>query len=149
MNLTYLKLIDGFASAYPLSQLRADNPQISFPSEIPNDILSQYSVYPYYIGEVLNYNPDIEVLLEGGFEKDLNDLWHKPYLVKRLSLEDASNNIRTRRNSLLSDSDWLVTKYMEIANTIPEVWSVYRQGLRDITSQTGFPYDIYWPIKPE
>ena len=145
----YLKFVDGLASAYSIDQFRVDNPQISFPSEIPNDILSQYSVYPYYIGEVLNYNPDTEVLLEGAFEKDVNDLWHKPYLVKRLSLEDASNNIRTRRNSLLSDSDWLVIKYMEIANTIPEVWSVYRQGLRDITSQTGFPYDISWPIKPE
>lgn len=149
MNLMYLKFVDGLASAYSIDQFRVDNPQISFPSEIPNDILSQYSVYPYYIGEVLNYNPDTEVLLEGAFEKDVNDLWHKPYLVKRLSLEDASNNIRTRRNSLLSDSDWLVIKYMEIANTIPEVWSVYRQGLRDITSQTGFPYDISWPIKPE
>ena len=27
-------------------------------------------------------------------------------------------------------------------------WATYRQALRDITEQTGFPYSMIWPTKP-
>lgn len=32
---------------------------------------------------------------------------------------------------------------------IPAEWEVYRQALRDITAQTGFPFTVEWPAKPE
>jgi len=33
-------------------------------------------------------------------------------------------------------------------NTLTPEWSTYRQALRDITEQEGFPYQVTWPTKP-
>lgn len=141
----YLKLIDGNPVNYSLDELRLDNPQVSFPVGPPEYILSEYSVYPYTIAAVPNYNPLLEVLIQGKFEIDPNGSWILPYKVQDLSLLDASNNMRTHRNNLLSETDWMALSDM----TLTEPWAAYRQSLRDITSQAGFPYDIEWPIKPE
>ena len=50
------------------------------------------------------------------------------------------------RNGLLTASDWVVLPYSPIKNL--EAWLVYRQALRDITEQPGFPENITWPTKP-
>ena len=82
-------------------------------------------------------------------EKDENDKYHKPYVVRKLSLEDASNNIRNLRNKLRANSDWLVIKHVETSSPLTAIWEKYRQELRDVTSQDGFPYAVIWPIQPE
>lgn len=41
----YIKLNNGVPEAYSVSQLRYDNPQISFPSEIPESLLNEYGVF--------------------------------------------------------------------------------------------------------
>ena len=58
-------------------------------------------------------------------------------------------DIRTERNRLLTESDWVVVKAKEThANaSIPEDWVDYRTELRDITKQSD-PDDITWPTKP-
>jgi len=56
--------------------------------------------------------------------------------------------IRNERNSLLTDSDFIVVKSLERGETIPSDWSTYRQGLRDITTQSD-PWNLTWPTKPE
>ena len=58
-------------------------------------------------------------------------------------------NIRTRRNRLLTESDWVVVKAKEEHPnaSIPSDWVDYRTELRDITKQSD-PDDITWPTKP-
>jgi len=58
--------------------------------------------------------------------------------------ERLSEEIRNQRNRLLSDTDWMALS----DNTITPEWASYRQALRDITDQTGFPYAVIWPTKP-
>jgi len=55
---------------------------------------------------------------------------------------------RTNRDDLLTDTDWIVIKYMDIGQPVPQEWSDYRQALRDITEQDGFPGNVVWPEKP-
>ena len=64
-------------------------------------------------------------------------------------LEEKWANIRTKRNRLLTESDWVVVKAKEThANaSIPSDWVDYRTELRDITKQSD-PDDITWPTKP-
>ena len=64
-------------------------------------------------------------------------------------LEEKWADIRTKRNRLLTESDWVVVKAKEThANaSIPEDWVDYRTELRDITKQSD-PDDITWPTKP-
>ena len=56
---------------------------------------------------------------------------------------------RAKRDHLLTESDWVTIRAMETGNPVPTEWQTYRQALRDITEQTGFPEDIDWPEKPE
>lgn len=55
--------------------------------------------------------------------------------------------VQQQRVKLLYESDWVVTKATESGQPTPAEWSVYRQALRDITSQAD-PLNIVWPIKP-
>ena len=50
---------------------------------------------------------------------------------------------RAKRNALLAASD-----KMGLADRITDEWRVYRQSLRDVPSQSGFPNSITWPTKP-
>lgn len=50
------------------------------------------------------------------------------------------------RNSLLLDSDW--TQLSDVPLTNKSEWATYRQSLRDITDQPGFPHNIVWPVSP-
>jgi len=54
---------------------------------------------------------------------------------------------RERRNALLAESDWSVLPDAPVADQ--QAWIDYRQALRDVPEQEGFPTDINWPIKPE
>lgn len=54
--------------------------------------------------------------------------------------------IRRQRNSLLTASDW--TQAYDIPASISEPWATYRQALRDIPQQPGFPNFITWPTQP-
>ena len=66
------------------------------------------------------------------------------------ALEDAkASAIRSERNALLSASDWVVILHTEKGTNIPALWELYRQALRDITAQAGFPHSVTWPTKPE
>lgn len=56
--------------------------------------------------------------------------------------------VRADRNKRLADTDWRVIKHLELNENIPGVWEVYRQNLRDVPSQAGFPWDVQWPDQP-
>ena len=55
--------------------------------------------------------------------------------------------VRARRGSLLSGTDWVVTKAVEAGNPVPEAWTTYRQALRDVTKQAD-PFALVWPSPP-
>lgn len=55
--------------------------------------------------------------------------------------------VRNKRNELLKNSDW--TQGKDIPETISNKYLIYRQALRDITTQSGFPNEITWPTQPE
>lgn len=56
-----------------------------------------------------------------------------------------AEQIRAERNQLLASSDW--TQVVD-APVDQATWAAYRQELRDITSQVGFPENVIWPVAP-
>jgi hypothetical protein len=56
---------------------------------------------------------------------------------------------RTFRDRLLFMSDWVVIKAAETGVSEGQEWKDYRQALRDVTSQPGFPWEINWPKAPQ
>lgn len=59
-----------------------------------------------------------------------------------------ASEARRRRDALLADTDWLVTRAVELGEPVPAPWGSYRQALRDLTDQPGFPETINWPEVP-
>ena len=59
-------------------------------------------------------------------------------------IDDLPRRVRSTRNTLLEETDWVA---MSDVTMSPEML-VYRQSLRDITKQVGFPQSVIWPIKP-
>lgn len=60
--------------------------------------------------------------------------------------EHQWNDIKQKRNALLMETDW--TQLPDVSANIAEKYKLYRQALRDITTQAD-PFNIVWPIKPE
>lgn len=56
-----------------------------------------------------------------------------------------SNEKRTERNTLLAETDWWAVS----DRTMTQDETDYRQALRDVPQQEGFPTDITWPTKPQ
>lgn len=57
----------------------------------------------------------------------------------------AAEAVRRERNALLVASDWT---QISDAPVDQAAWATYRQALRDITAQAGFPSDVTWPVAP-
>ena len=56
---------------------------------------------------------------------------------------DKATAVRTERNKKLAESDWT-----QVADSSANkaVWATYRQALRDVPDQSGFPWNITWPV---
>ncbi len=63
------------------------------------------------------------------------------------TIEAAAVSLRKARNSLLQDCDWVMLS--DVPEETKSVWAVYRQALRDITEQEGWPLNAQWPEKPQ
>ena len=61
---------------------------------------------------------------------------------------EQAKSVRTSRDDKLKETDWIVIKNLELNANIPGAWEVYRQALRDIPTQAGFPWTITWPDAP-
>jgi len=61
--------------------------------------------------------------------------------------ETRIRQIRKERDELLEESDYAVLPDAPVTDV--EEWKTYRQALRDIPQQPGFPNNIDWPEKPE
>ena len=59
--------------------------------------------------------------------------------------DEAATSVRTQRDSLLKETDWHGLTDV----TMPADITAYRQSLRDITDQDGFPHEVTWPVAPE
>jgi hypothetical protein len=60
--------------------------------------------------------------------------------------EYDNNQIREKRNKLLQETDW--TQLPDVPLNTQQLYLAYRQALREITDQPGFPNNVIWPQKP-
>ena len=61
---------------------------------------------------------------------------------------EQAKSVRSTRDTKLAECDWRVIKAAETATTLNAAWATYRQALRDVTAQSGFPWTITWPDAP-
>ena len=70
------------------------------------------------------------------------------YLFSGFNTEKSIAEIDLQRKQLLQESDWTDTVSAQTRLTNYAEWQTYRQALRDIPTQTGYPIDIVWPTPP-
>lgn len=64
---------------------------------------------------------------------------------KELRDAEQGEGIRRSRNQMLSETDWT---QLEDSPVDKAAWATYRQALRDVPTQEGFPWTVQWPEKP-
>lgn len=65
----YIKLTNGLPEIYSIGQLRRDNPGVSFPRRVSDDMLASYGVYPYTTADQPEHDPMTQVVEPGDFEE--------------------------------------------------------------------------------
>lgn len=60
-----------------------------------------------------------------------------------------ANQVRLDREPLLSTCDWTQLSDAPLTAEQVQIWRDYRQALRDVSEQPGFPWTIIWPTRPE
>lgn len=63
--------------------------------------------------------------------------------------QELASRVRYQRDTKLSATDYLIVPDYPISPEDLEAVKVYRQALRDITEQSGFPKNVQWPVEPQ
>lgn len=139
-----VKLTNGQPSQFPytVGQLRRDNPQTSFPKQVPDEVLAEYDVYPVQPVAKPVVDSKTHRVVQSVEQADTG--WSQVWTVQELAPDLAAANIRAHRDNLLRQTDWMALSDVTMT---PEM-ATYRQALRDIPGQEGFPYSVTWPSKP-
>lgn len=150
----YIKVNSDSSIVYPytFAALRRDNSNTSFPKEPSTDLLESFGVYTVTIApDPENDLPSkkIELSTEPTL---IGEVWTLTKTIVDLTTEEAeekytraSVTTREKRDELLSRTDWMGLSDV----TMSDGWATYRQALRDVPEQAGFPDNVTWPTKPE
>lgn len=143
----YIKLNQDGTKTYPYDprQIHTDYPQVSFPETKTPELLASYGVY-----EVLEAVPEV---VSGRIAREkspefIEGRWRQVWILEDPTQDEISAKefeIRSLRDAKLTQTDWVVAKAYERQIQVPENYKQYRQALRDITTQPGFPWEVIWP----
>ena len=150
-----VKIKDGVVETYPYSekQFRVDNKNVSFPSKLSDELLAEYGVFRVGFSSTPEYDNSTHKLVETNDPVMINGKWvinklAVPFTEEELDriFQHKCKRAREKRDNLLLSCDWTQVSDAQVNQ---EAWAVYRQALRDVTLQEGFPENITWPTKPE
>jgi hypothetical protein len=117
-----------------------------------NQTVKQYGWYPYRFVESQKnenqYYDGSDIVIEENEVVEYQKVRNKTQQEILEETENMWTSIRNKRNELLKESDWTQLPDSPLTNQKQTEWQVYRQSLRDITSQPS-PFSIVWPTSPE
>lgn len=150
------------------SQFRSDNPNTSFPEVLTVEILDSFGYDPILEGPQAQTTPPYQISVRDGIV-EVNGQWFTKYIAGPVFTDytddegvvhtpaeqweaycfqkdaEQAKAVRDDRNKRLADCDWTQLDDAPVDRT---VWAAYRQELRDVSTQPGFPWEIVWPEKP-
>jgi hypothetical protein len=74
--------------------------------------------------------------------------WQEPENYQQLLFNEAASKVKQERQRLLTATDWTDTVSASTRLENYNAWQFYRQQLRDITTQEGYPFNVIWPTQP-
>ena len=143
--------------------LRRMNPTVSFPEVLTADIADSFGYDIVLEGKQPTPVTQYDTIVRSGVEK-IDSQWFTKYIlgpvftdndyqtaaeqraIYRKSVDDEqARRIRSTRDTMLSGSDW--TQFHD-SPVDKAAWGAYRQALRNVPLQSGFPWSVDWPTKP-
>jgi hypothetical protein len=134
------------------SEFRALHPNTSMPQLLTEATLKSFDAEVVFEGPQAQPTR-YQVAYRNGVEL-IDGKWYTKYSVSDMTAEaktalDASQakSMRNQRDRLIAETDW--TQGKDIADSVSAKYTTYRQALRNVPTQSGFPWTIQWPTKPE
>jgi hypothetical protein len=133
-----------------VDEVRRFFPNTSFPTSGPSDeFLAENEAY-----RVNTFKPhDQRTQKVVSCDPYVEDGWAYTVAVEDKTQEELdadtqsqASKVRADRNRRLSETDW--TQGKDIPASISDPWADYRQQLREVPDQEGFPWDVIWPEQP-
>jgi hypothetical protein len=143
-------------------QWRSANPNISMPRTWNQNVLDALNIEAVFETPKPDVGP-YQNAARNGVTQDANGNWVQAWAVVDMFSTDAEGTkaekeaayqagldaeaakaARSQRDSLLAATDWMALSDV----TMSAEMATYRQALRDITAQEGFPHSVTWPVKP-
>ena len=154
-------------------EIRRSMPNTSLPRVWTSSICDSLGIDPVLAAPAPTPSGEYKSVGRNGVVQDANGNWVQAYVerdmfadyvdddgvtVTKASQEEAytaTKNaeaalaVRNTRDGLIASCDWMAIKAFEAGTTVATEWATYRQALRDVSAQAGFPNDITWPTQPE
>ena len=154
-------------------EIRRSMPNTSLPRVWTSSICDSLGIDPVLAAPAPAASGEYKVVSRNGVTQDANGNWVQAYVesdmfadyvdedgvtVTKASQEEAytatkdaeaTTDARATRDGLIASCDWMAIKAFEGGTTVSAEWATYRQALRDVSAQEGFPNDITWPTQPE
>jgi hypothetical protein len=151
------------------SEFRALFPNTGFPPQLTEEIINDFGGDVVFEGPQATGGDRYQFSVYAGVEQAADGKWYTKYALgptffdttdqngvvttaaqhaaayKARKDEEQAKAVREQRNQKLKDSDW--TQVLD-APVDQAAWATYRQALRDISAQPGFPWDVQWPEMP-
>jgi len=132
------------------SEFRSLHPNTSFPQQLSVALINEFGADPVLNGAQPSATR-YQTIARDGVE-EVNGQWFTKFIAIDMDAESItaldeqqSTAQRTERNRKLAECDWT---QLADATVNKAAWATYRQSLRDVPSQSGFPWDITWPVEP-
>jgi hypothetical protein len=150
------------------SQFRSENKNTSFPAQLTAEIIDSFGYDPVLEGPQATTIPPYQYSQRDGVEQ-INGQWFTHYIAGPVFTdytdpdgvvhtaaeqyeaycftkdEAQGKAVRDDRNKRLADCDWTQLADAPVDGL---AWGVYRQDLREVPDQEGFPWEVVWPEAP-
>lgn len=132
------------------SEFRSLHPNTSFPQSLTAETLDGFGADVVFEGPQTTPTRYQTPYRDGA--KEINGKWFTKWSLADMDAEaiaakdaEQAKAVRASRNKMLADCDWTQVADAPVDKA---AWATYRQALRDVSSQTGFPWDVQWPTEP-
>ena len=153
--MAYVKITSGSVDTFPytIGQLRRDNPNVSFPRQISDEILASYGVYSVTVEAAPSINARTQNATRNDTPTGSGSTWTLGWTTTAKTAEEtqAYDNALAATNRATRDAKLAETDFYALSDvTMSAEMTTYRQALRDITTHANWPNlnDDDWPTKP-
>lgn len=145
------------------NEFRALFPNTGFPAQLTEAIINEFGGDVVFEGPQASGGTVYQYSQAAGVE-EINGKWYTKYVLgpvftdteeataaeqeaayKAAKDAEQAKSVRQQRGEKLKDSDWTQVADAPVDQA---AWATYRQALRDVTSQEGFPWAVTWPTIP-